>query len=133
MPIILAPKTLLLHKAILRVELTNGNSGRGHSWYSKADDRNEIETILRCDRHQRRPFPYQVEIHLTRILGKRQQLWDSDSGLRGNSKELIDALVVLGWFHDDNPHWVSETRFFQDSTQRKNGPCVLIEIFADPK
>lgn len=118
-----------LHSAILKIKLTNSNTGRGFSWHDKARDRNDIEAVLRCDGHVRQPFPCQTIIHLTRILGPREQLWDSDSGLRGNSKELIDALVAIGWFHDDNYKWVEETRFFQDATQRKTGPCVLIEIY----
>jgi hypothetical protein len=119
----------LLHSAIIQLKLTNANAGRGFSWHSKAQDRNEIETILRCDGHVRSPFDCPVVVHLTRILGNRQNYWDSESGLRGNSKELFDALVAIGWFHNDCYQWIKETRFFQDNTQRKNGPSILIEVF----
>ena len=120
---------LLLHSAILPIKLTNGNLGRGFNWYQKANERNEIEAILRCDGFIRKPFDGCVDVHLTRILGPREQLWDSNSGLRGNAKELFDSLVVLGWFHDDDTNWIHETRFFQDNKQRKNGPATKIDVY----
>ena len=68
--------------------------------------------------------------NITRILGKGQRLWDSSSIGRGNWKEIEDALVAIGWFHDDGPKWITETRFFQDAGQRQNGPAVRVRIDA---
>ena len=116
----------------LPIELTNGNDGRGSKWFRSSIVRKKIEETVRLLHRQRVPFDECVVLSITRILGKRQSLWDSDSGLRGNSKELIDALVVCGWFHDDGPKWISETRFYQDASQRENGPSVRVVVESLP-
>ena len=114
---------------LLPFELTNNNQGRGRAWYSSANVRKKIERELRLLGLEREPFEFPVVVRVTRILGKGQRLWDSDSILRGNSKELIDSLVVCGWFHNDSPKWIVETQAGQDASQRANGPAVLIEVF----
>jgi hypothetical protein len=113
----------------LPLELTNRNDGQGRSWHRTAGDRQSIEKLLIFERLTRIPFDHSVTLCLTRILGKGQRFWDADSGLRGNSKQLIDSLVAVGWFHDDSVKWIEEVRFFQDASQKKNGPAVLIEVF----
>ena len=113
----------------LPIELTNGNDGRGSKWFRTASVRKKIEATVRLLHSQRVPFAECVTLSLTRILGRGQRLWDSDSILRGNSKELIDALVVCGWFHDDSPKWIAETHACQDATQRENGPAVRVQVF----
>ena len=118
----------MLLDVTLPIELTNGNDGRGSKWFRSSIVRKKIEETVRLLHRQRVPFDECVVLSITRILGTRQSLWDSDSGLRGNSKELIDALVVCGWFHDDGPKWISETRFYQDASQRENGPSVRVVV-----
>lgn len=113
----------------LPIELTNGNDGRGNKWFSSAKVRKVIEAQLRQLGHQRAPYGHKVSMRVTRILGPRQSKWDADSILRGNSKELIDALVAIGWFVDDGQKWISEVTSAQDDTQRQNGPSVLVEVF----
>ena len=112
----------------LPIELTNGNDGRGSKWFNSARLRKSIEIDLRNLGHSRAPFEFPVNIHLIRILGPRQSFWDSDSGFRGNAKELIDALVAVGWFVDDGPKWIKSATFSQDARQRKNGPGVCIVV-----
>ena len=107
---------------ILPIELTNGNDGRGSKWFSSAKVRKQVEAHLRTLEFTRAPFEAPVEVHVIRILGKNQRLWDSSSIGRGNWKEIEDALVVLGWFQDDSPKWITETRFFQDATRRGPRP-----------
>jgi hypothetical protein len=119
----------LLLSVTLPLELTNRNDGQGHTWHRTAGDRQSIERMLIFERLKRTPFDHPVTLHLTRILGKGQRFWDADSGLRGNSKQLIDSLVSVGWFHDDSFKWITEVRFFQDASQKKNGPAVLVEVF----
>ncbi len=80
---------------------------------------------------KRDPFDFPVKITLTRILGPNQRLWDADSVLRGNAKQLIDSLVAVGWFHDDSMKYIVQVIGAQDATQRENGPAVSIEVFAD--
>jgi hypothetical protein len=105
---------ILLHRAELPIELTNGNDGRGSKWFSSAKRRKQIEALLIATGHRRAtPFEGQVRLVVTRVMAKRQKAWDADSWQRGNLKELIDALVVIGWFVDDGPKWIQEIRFKQ--------------------
>lgn len=113
----------------LPIELTNGNDGRGNKWFSSAKLRKKIETVLRKRGFERKPFDYPVIVSVTRVLGKGQRLWDSSSIGRGNWKEIEDALVAIGWFHDDCPKWIKETRFFQDAQRRDSGPVVEVGIW----
>lgn len=113
------------------IELTNGNDGRGSKWFKSSNIRKLFEFQFRKLGMERQPFDFPVRVSVTRILGKNQRLWDSSSIGRGNWKEIEDALVAIGWFHDDGPKWISETRFYQDASQRDNGPAVRITIEAD--
>jgi len=113
----------------LPVELTNGNDGRGSRWFSSKDVRNKIEAMLRKMGFVSTPFRFPVIVHVTRIVGKSQRLWDSSSPGRGNWKEIEDAMVACGWFVDDGPKWIYETRFFQDANRKEEGPAVVVEVF----
>lgn len=113
----------------LGIRLTNGNDGRGNRWYRSANVRDRIETELRALGLVRDPFPVPVRLIVTRILGAGQRLWDASSIGRGNWKELEDALVVCGWFHDDGPEWITCVDFRQDRSRRGDGPAVRIEVF----
>lgn len=116
---------------ILPIELTNGNDGRGSKWFKSSNVRKLFESQFRRLGVERQPFDFPVRVSVTRILGKNQRLWDSSSIGRGNWKEIEDALVAIGWFYDDGPKWISETRFYQDASQRDNGPAVRITIVAE--
>ena len=120
--------TLLLHK-ILPFELTNANAGRGHKWFKSANVRKEFEKNLRLLGYERKPFKEPVRVAVTRILGQGQRIWDSSSVGRGNYKELEDALVAIGWFHDDSPKFITETRFYQDASRRCLGSSIEIQIY----
>lgn len=124
-----ATQTQPVVDVLLPIELTNGNDGRGSKWFSSAKVRTKVEKVLRAAGFTRQPFRCVVEVHVTRIIGKNQRLWDSSSIGRGNWKEIEDALVVLGWFHDDSPKFIRETRFFQDSSRRELGPCIQVKVF----
>ena len=109
--------------------LTNGNDGRGSKWFSSAKGRKTYERELRrLDLVPAHPFEFPVIVHVTRILGPKQSLWDSSSIGRGNWKEIEDAMVAVGWFVDDGPKYIKETRFFQCATMRHEGPSILLEI-----
>ena len=114
--------------ATLPIELTNGNTGRSGKWFSSAKLRKKYEATLRIT-HPREPFDHPVRVRVTRILGKGQRVWDSSSILRGNYKEIEDALVAVGWFHDDGPKWITKTEPEQDASRRADGPAVKIEVF----
>ena len=121
---------MLLHAAQLPIELTNGNDGRGSKWFSSAKLRKKIEAELIADGHRRKPFNVPVVIRLTRILKVRQSLWDVSSWGRGNWKEIEDALVAIGWFHDDGPKFITDIRFVQfvPKTRKEKGE-ILVEVF----
>ena len=69
-----------------------------------------------------------VTVTVTRILGKGERLWDSSSILRGNYKEIEDALVAIGWFVDDSTEYIHTTDGRQDDTRRNKGPAIELEI-----
>jgi hypothetical protein len=120
----------ILREAI-NLNLTNGNDGQGRAWYKTASTRKAIEQQLRVQKLERDPFEFPVKLTLTRILGPNQRLWDADSVLRGNAKQLLDSLVAVGWFHDDSMKYITQVIGAQDATQRENGPAVFIEVFKD--
>ena len=117
-------------KTHLPFELTNGNDGRGSKWFSSAKIRTKIEKNLRLLGLVRTPFDHPVTVQVIRILGPKQSLWDSSSIGRGNWKEIEDALVACGWFHDDSPKYITRTIFDQDATRRKEGPSI--EFIIEP-
>mgnify|MGYP003639135810 FL=1 len=116
---------------VLPIELKNNNTGRGFHWSKTNKERQALETTLVLLRQKRKPFDHPVSVLVTRILGKGQSFWDSSSILRGNYKELEDALVVCGWFHDDNTKWITNTFGIQDGNRRKLGRCVRIQCFTE--
>ena len=119
----------LILRETIKLNLTNGNDGQGRAWYKSAATRKAIEQQLKVQDLKRDPFEFPVKLTLTRILGPNQRLWDADSVLRGNAKQLIDSLVAVGWFHDDSMKYITQVIGAQDATQRENGPAVLIEVF----
>lgn len=118
---------------ILPVELKNRNAGRGHHWSNSHKERQNFETVLRVKGFARTPYLYPVRLTITRILGEGQAKWDADSVGRGNAKELIDALVALGWFTDDGPRYITIVDYRQDECRRTQGPAVEVTIEADGK
>ena len=115
----------------LPFELTNGNDGRGSRYFSSAKIRKESEATLRKLRMVRTPFLFPVKVHVVRVLGKGQRLWDTSSIGRGNWKEIEDALVACGWFSDDSPKFITMTTFDQDECRRSQGPFVEVTITQD--
>jgi len=115
------------HAAILPWKLSNGNEGQDKDWRRADVTRKKAEQLARAFR--RRPMEELSLVTVTRILGRGERQWDCDSILRGNAKQLIDALVSAGWFYDDSPQWISGCLGFQDSTRREIGPATEIGIW----
>jgi hypothetical protein len=116
----------LLLRETLELKLTNGNDGRGKSFWGSANFRKSAEQYLRAFHKQRKPFGVPVAVHVTRLFSGRERFWDSSSVGRGNWKEIEDALVAVGWFHDDCHKWIKRTVFDQ---RKHNESCVLVEVF----
>lgn len=117
----------LLLDITLPIELVNRNDGQGHSlWRTVADKKRFMEEL---SNHTRTPFRYSTFVAVTRILGKRQQLWDYDSGLRGSWKQLQDAMVDCGWWHDDGPAHITGIIFRQAANQRFVGPATRVQVW----
>ncbi|MBT3709907.1 MAG: hypothetical protein HOG19_10730 [Gammaproteobacteria bacterium] len=113
----------------LPIQLTNSNDGQGRAWFNSAKTRQVMERDLLALGQRRKPFEQKVKVVVTRILGKGQRFWDSSSVLRGNYKQLEDAMVSCGWFTDDSTRYIDVTIGMQDDTQRKSGPATRMQIF----
>ena len=116
----------LILRSILPIELTNGNTGRGHKFWASAKARKDAEKIIRACGLVRKPFDFPVTVRVIRMFRKGQRPWDSSSVGRGNWKEIEDALVACGWFHDDSYKWIRATEFDQ---KKYNEACVMVEVF----
>lgn len=111
----------------LPIELLNGNTGRGNRWFRSSVVRQQIERTLRLLGLARKPYTVPVSLTITRIVGKGQRLWDADSIGRGNAKELVDAMVAVGFFVDDSAKYVG-TVDYRQRVERHSLPEVEIEI-----
>lgn len=124
------PPGVLLHSAILPIAITNDNDGRTKHYGISKDRRIRYERKLRSLGHTRQPFGQQTDVVVTRILGPSEKKLDQSSVLRGNYKEIEDALVWLGWWHDDSPPYIRFVLPDQDATQREIGPAIRIDVYA---
>ena len=120
---------MLLHSAILPIELKNANTGRTRQFGVSNRERKQYARLLKTLGHRRKPFAAQTDVVVTRILGSNQRLWDASSVLRGNWKELEDALVEAGWWWDDDVTWIRLVLGTQDPTRRELGPAVQIDAY----
>lgn len=120
----------LLLRRRLPFELTNGNEGRTKHWYKSDKFRNYCEAKLRQQGLAKaQPFDCPVAVEVLRLLGPGQRLWDYSSGLRGNWKEIEDALVAVGWFTDDGPKHIKRVWFDQDASRREDGPSIVVSVY----
>jgi len=129
-PILLARAGGELEKILLPIRLTNNNGGRGGSYHASATFRKKCEERLRAWGLAANPvrFPFPVRVRVIRVLGPHERKWDTSSILRGNYKEIEDALVAIGWFPNDSPQWIGMTLPDQDDSQRDFGPAIVIEV-----
>lgn len=124
----------LIETLTIPMVLTNRNDGQGHHWGRTNSEKKWISHLFVTLGLEREfPFDFKVSLVITRILGKGQRLWDSDSVGRGNAKQLIDSMVDAGWFADDNAKYIRPVYYEQDETQRQNGPAVKIDIYESVK
>jgi hypothetical protein len=109
---------MILRTIELPIELTNNNTGRTQHFGRSASQRKKYERIIRAKFGQQVPFSSKVEIVVQRVLAARQRLWDESSILRGNWKEIEDALVACGFISDDSPAYIGMCVGVQDTETR---------------
>lgn len=126
---IVTDDTTLLLDVTLPVELKNHNDGQGHSFWRTDKQRKDFEKAL--SNYRRKPFGRRVVVVVTRILGPKQRFFDASSILRGNYKQLEDALTALGWWPDDSYTHISFVGGLQDGNRRSEGPATRIQIYDD--
>jgi hypothetical protein len=120
---------MILRTIELPIELTNNNTGRTQHFGRSASQRKKYERIIRGQFGQQVPFASKVEIMVQRVLAARQRLWDSSSVLRGNWKEIEDALVACGFLHDDGPDYVGLCIGDQDAETRLTSDGGFVRVY----
>jgi hypothetical protein len=120
---------MILRIIELPIELTNNNTGRTQHFGRSASQRKKYERIIRAKFGQQVPFASRVEIVVQRVLAARQRLWDFSSVLRGNWKEIEDALVACGFMHDDGPEYVGMCIGVQDAETRLTSEGGFVRVY----
>jgi hypothetical protein len=120
---------MILRTIELPIELTNNNTGRTQHFGRSASQRKKYERIIRSTLGQQVPFTSKVEIVVQRVLAARQRLWDFSSVLRGNWKEIEDALVACGFLHDDKPEYVGMCVGVQDAETRLTSEGGFVRVY----
>jgi hypothetical protein len=120
---------MILRVIELPIELTNNNTGRTQHFGRSASQRKKYERIIRAKFGQQVPFSSKVEIVVQRVLAARQRLWDFSSVLRGNWKEIEDALVACGFVHDDGPEYVGLCIGDQDAETRLTSEGGFVRVY----
>ena len=120
---------MILRTIELPIELTNNNTGRTQHFGRSASQRKKYERIIRTKFGQQVPFSSKVEIVVQRVLAARQRLWDFSSVLRGNWKEIEDALVACGFMHDDGPEYVGLCIGDQDAETRLTSEGGFVRVY----
>ena len=120
---------MILRTIELPIELTNNNTGRTQHFGRSASQRKKYERVIRAKFGQQVPFSSKVEIVVQRVLAARQRLWDFSSVLRGNWKEIEDALVACGFMHDDGPEYVGLCIGDQDAETRLTSEGGFVRVY----
>ena len=130
-------------------DLKNQNSGQTRHWSTAHREKKIMTTALLngrilypgdgnlkfsvfCGEIMKHAFDSKVDITVKRILGKAQRLFDPDSILRGNCKQLLDAIVDSGILVDDSSRHIGRVLGVQDATQRDRGPAIEITFWKSP-
>lgn len=114
-----------------RLRSTNEFSER--DWRGRYRERKDWEWELRALLGRPRLVAGPVLVRVTRYLGPRERRFDPGNLEGGSVKQILDALVRLGWLRDDSPRWL-ELVIAQDGTRRlKPGTAIRIEVREEEK
>ncbi len=118
-------------KALLPIRLESKNISRRRHWAANHKKKQEFIKVLKALGVTARYMPPTHKQHLTitRVLGKREKLWDTANGLGGSCVELLDSMVYCGFFVDDSDKYLT-VEFKQDDTRRHEGPATEILLEA---
>ena len=136
----------------LPMKLKNNNQGQGRHWSGSHKERAEAsqavaearvwtpateesrtwQSLSEWTRERHLGVNEKLGLVVWRILGKRERLWDADSVLRGNYKQIQDALIEAGLAEDDSPKYIEWVLGRQDDSIREQGSKVLIEVYRVP-
>ena len=139
----------LIAEIEIPMKLKNNNQGQGRHWSGSHKERRiaseavanalvryfpcvESESAVRLSEwlsERQIDCDQKLGLVVWRILGKRERLWDADSVLRGNYKQIQDALIEAGLAEDDSPKYIEWVLGRQDDTIRDLGPKVLVEVY----
>jgi hypothetical protein len=143
---------ILIGEIEIPMKLKNNNQGQGRHWSGSHKERLEASQAVAEARvwqpatkesrtwkslpewTRKLHFGKDEKLGLVvwRILGKRERLWDADSVLRGNYKQIQDALIEAGLAEDDSPKYIEWVLGRQDDSIREQGPKVLVEVYRVP-
>ena len=141
---------IMIAEIEIPMKLKNNNQGQGRHWSGSHKERriaSEAVSNALCWPHPstesdkplglsewltglERPSGEKLGLVVWRILGKRERMWDADSVLRGNYKQIQDALIEAGLAEDDSPKYIDWVLGRQDDSLREQGPKVVVEVYS---
>lgn len=113
-----APPGPRVLEAFVPLPLRSANHFSERHWSARYRERREWELALRAVLGRPRPFARPVAVTLTRVLGRGERPYDAGNLEGGSAKQLVDALVRLGWLPDDSPRRVRRLACLQDDGDR---------------
>lgn len=113
---------------VIPVDIVSQNTGRGNRWFNAAKIRNQFEDLLILQNRRKYPIEVPVDLEYTRRVGPGQRAWDQDN-LALALKQFQDALVSMGWFHDDSPKWIRSIRYRHDTEHREAGAAIRVVAY----
>lgn len=115
-------------EGFLQVKLRSTNSFSERSWRDRHKERNQLEWLLLEALGKAKRLDGPVKITVTRVLGPKDRLFDRGNLEGGSVKQLVDALVRLGWMANDCPNHLVELVCLQDPDNRDQpGARVRLE------
>lgn len=119
----------LIESVEFPISLIGKNQASKEHWGIRHTRRGRYGSTVSILSGKRQPFDRKVGVKIVRVLGKGQRLMDESNLIGGSWKQLEDAMVSSGWFHDDSPEWVKLLSPEQDASNRTSGPMVRIEMY----
>lgn len=110
------------------IDLLSENKTLREHWSKRKKRKRDYGWLLSQQFNKTKPFDHPVKITVTRILGKGQRPFDADNFIGGSWKQVQDAMVDIGWLHDDTTKYVKSVVPVQDASNRQLGPSLIIDI-----